>query len=440
MSDASAAQILRLCATAFVALVTEPLFLLADSAIVGHLGADSLAALGVASALLGGLVSICVFLAYGTTATVARYAGAGRDAEAITRGVDGIWLAAAIGAVITAAALPLTPVLVGAFSAGHPVGALAEEYLRVAWWGAVPMLVLLAAVGTLRGLTDLRTPMLIAIGANLVNIVANLVLVYGPGPAPRLGIAGSAWGSLLAQTAGTIVLVAVVVRRARVAGASLRPAGAGIGAAVRTGLPLLIRTVLLRAALVLMVWAAARLEPADLAAMQLALTLWSFLAYALDALGITAQTLVGNALGHGDAAATRALADRFVRWGAGFGVATGLVLLAVSPFIGDLFTPDAGVRALMPAVLVIAAIAQPVAGVVFALDGVLIGADDGRFLALAQAIVLVTFVPSLAWAVSGDHGVNALWLAFTIAFMGARGVVLWWRERTDAWLPPTLTS
>jgi len=433
--DVPAAEILRLCGTAFVALITEPLFLLADSAIIGHLGTDPLAALGIASALLGGLVSICVFLAYGTTATVARFAGAGREAEAITRGVDGIWLAAGIGVVTTAAALPLTPRLVGAFGAGPAVDALAQEYLRVAWWGAVPMLVLLAAVGTLRGLTDLRTPMLVAVGANLINIPANLVLVYGPGPAPRLGIAGSAWGSLLAQTAGTVVLLLAVVRRARAAGAPMRPGRTGIGAAVRTGIPLLIRTVLLRAVLVLMVWAAARLEPADLAAMQLALTLWSFLAYALDALGITAQTLIGNALGHGDGAATRALADRFVRWGAGFGVATGLILLAAAPVAGNLFTEDPAVRALMPAVLVIAALAQPLAGVVFALDGVLIGADDGRFLALAQALVLVTFVPALAWAVSGDHGVKALWLAFAIAFMGARGAVLWWRERTAAWLP-----
>ena len=433
-------QILAMCATAFAALVTEPLFLLADSAIVGHLGTDPLAALGIASALLGGLVSICIFLAYGTTATVARYAGAGRISEAITRGVDGIWLAACLGAVITAVELPLTPRLVSAFGSSPAVDALAEEYLRVAWWGAVPMLVLLAAVGTLRGLTDLRTPMYVAIGANLANIVANLVLVYGLGPAPRLGIAGSAWGSLVAQTAGTIVLVAVVLRRAAAAQSSLRPGGSGIGAAILTGVPLLIRTVLLRAALILMVWAAARLEAADLAAMQLALTLWSFLAFTLDALGITAQTLVGNALGRGDRSATRALADRFVRWGLGFGVATGVVLLVVAPFVGDLFTSDPDVRRLMPALLVVAALAQPVAGIVFALDGILIGADYGRFLALAQAIVLVTFLPALGWVVAGDHGVRALWLAFAIAFMGARAAVLWWRERTSGWLaPPTLS-
>ena len=429
-----------MCGTAFAALVTEPLFLLADSAIVGHLGTDPLAALGIASALLGGLVSVCIFLAYGTTATVARFAGAGRMSEAITRGVDGIWLATGLGVVITAVALPLTPRLVAAFGSSPAVDALAEEYLRVAWWGAVPMLVLLAAVGTLRGLTDLRTPMYVAIGANLANIVANLVLVYGAGPVPRLGIAGSAWGSLIAQTAGTLVLVTVVLGRARSSRASVRPSGTGIGGAILTGVPLLIRTVLLRAALILMVWAAARLEPVDLAAMQLALTLWSFLAYTLDALGITAQTLVGNALGRGDPAATRALADRFVLWGLGFGVATGVVLFAVAPFVGDLFTTDPDVRRLMPALLVIAALTQPVAGIVFALDGILIGADDGRFLALAQAIVLVMFVPALAWVVTGHHGVRALWLAFAIAFMGARTVVLWWRERTSAWLAaPTLS-
>lgn len=433
-----AAHILRLSATAFAALITEPLFLLADTTIVGHLGTRSLAGLGIASAILTGLVSVCVFLAYGTTATVARLHGGGREAEAIARGIDGIGLAVGLGVLVTAVALPLNGPIVDAFGASPDVADQAARYLHVAWWGAVPMLVTLAAVGVLRGLTDLRTPLLVAVAANLANIALNLVLVYGYGPAPRLGIAGSAWGSLIAQTGGALVIVAAVVRRARAGGARLRPEGAGIVSAVITGVPLLVRTVLLRVALIAMVGAATPLGDAPLAAMQLALTLWSFLAYTLDALGITAQTLIGNAVGRGDPDETRRLSDRLVRWGLGYGVVTALLLLAVAPVIADLFTDDPVVRGLLPVVLVVAACAQPVAGLVFVLDGILIGAEDGRFLALAQAIVLVPFVPALWWASAGHHGLTTLWIVFAVAFMGTRAVVLLARQRGRAWQRPTL--
>src|SRR6476469_1975641 len=192
-------EILRLAIPAFLALVAEPLFLLADSAIVGHLGTPELAALGIASAVLGTLVSLCIFLAYGTTASVARQVGAGNTRRALTQGVDGLWLATAIGAVASVVSVPLARPVVRLFGPGGRVEDLAVPYLHIALLGAVPLLLMLAATGVLRGLQDTRTPLLVAVTGILANVVLNLLLVYGVGSFPGLGIAGSALGTLVAQ-------------------------------------------------------------------------------------------------------------------------------------------------------------------------------------------------------------------------------------------------
>ena len=422
------AEIWRLSVAAFLALVSEPLFLLADAAIVGHLGTPQLAALGIATAVLGTLVSLCIFLAYGTTASVARQVGAGNERRALTQGVDGLWLAVLVGAAVTALAVPLTGRIVALFGPGADVAGYATTYLRIALLGAVPMLLVLAATGVLRGLKDLRTPLLVAVAGNLGNAGLNLLLVYGVG----LGIAGSALGSLAAQVLMAVALVAVLLRAVRRTGAPVRPDLPGIRRAATAGVPLIVRTLLLRAVLLIMTYGATALSSADLAAMQLALTIWSFLAFALDALAISAQTLVGSRLGSGAAEDTRRLTRRLVGWGLLFGVGTGLVLLACATVLGPLFTEDAHVRALLGPVLVVAAIAQPVAGVVFVLDGVLIGAGDNTFLAWCQGIVLALYAPAAWWAVG--QGLTQLWVAFAVAFMGGRAVVLLARLHGDAWL------
>lgn len=428
-------EIWRLSVGAFWALVTEPLFLLADSAIVGHLGTTQLAALGIATTVLGSLISLCIFLAYGTTAGVARHVGRGAPRAALALGIDGLWLAGALGLVVSIAGVPLAGTLARLLGPSPAVAAQATAYLHVALLGGIPLLVMLAAVGVLRGIADVRTPLVLAVVANLGNIVLNLLLVYGVGGWHGLGLVGSATGSLVAQTGGALAAVAVVVRRARAAGAPLAPDLPGVRAAARTGVPLLVRTVLLRAGLVLMTWGATRMGSAELAAMQLALTIWSFLAFALDGVAIAAQTLVGAALGRGDPAEARALADRLVRWGAAYGVGTGVVLLACGAALPHLFTADPRVLDRLPAVLLVAAAAQPVAGVVFVLDGILIGADDGNFLAVAHAVVIAVFAPVAVVVVLGGHGLVALWLAFGAAFMGGRCLTLWLRERGTGWLP-----
>ncbi|MBS44507.1 MAG: MATE family efflux transporter [Nocardioides sp.] len=433
-------DILRLAVPAFLALVAEPLFLLGDAAVVGHLGTVPLAGLGLASVVLQTAVGLCVFLAYATTAAVSRLLGADDLRGALAQGIDGLWLATAVGAVLTVGGVLLADPLVGLFGAGTDVSDAGATYLRIASLGVVPLLLVLAATGVLRGLQDTRTPLVVAVAANALNLGLDVLLVFGAGPVPGLGIAGSAVASVIAQALAALALVAVVVRGARRHHASLRPDLPGVRASARAGAPLLVRTLTLRAALVATAYAVTRGtggDPASVAAHQLAMTLWGFLAFALDAIAIAAQAVVGRALGADDRKETRALTRRMLQWGVWSGVIAGLGLAAVSPWIGRAFTPDADVHDLLVPVLLVAALGQPVAGVVFVLDGVLIGAGDGRYLAWAGAVVLVGYLPLLlavGLLLSGTAALVGVWAAFAGAFMLGRMVTLVRRSRGEAWM------
>lgn len=426
-------EILRLAGPAFLALVSEPLFLLADAAIVGHLGTPELAGLGVAGAVIQTAVGLCIFLAYGTTASVARRAGAGDLRGALAQGIDGVWLAVIIGLPTTLLGVLLTRPLVGAFGAGAEVTEHAATYLSWAWLGVTPLLVVLAATGVLRGLLDTRTPLYVAVGGNLLNVVLNVVLVYGA----DLGIAGAAIGTVVAQGAMGAVLTVVVVRGARAHRAPLRPDLPGIRRAAHAGVALVIRTLTLRASLLVMTFAAASLGATAMATHQLATTIWTFLAFALDAIAIAAQAITGRFLGAGDVRATRLVTRRMIQWGVVSGVVTGAGLAFMSPFLGRLFIGDPAVHAMLWPVLVVAAVFQPVAGLVFVLDGVLIGAGDGRYLAWGGVVVLAVFAPVALLAapfLSGGAGLAWLWVVFGTLFMGSRAVVLVHRARGTAWM------
>jgi putative MATE family efflux protein len=316
----------------------------------------------------------------------------------------------------------------------------ATTYLRIAFLGTTPLLVMMAATGVLRGLQDTRTPLVVAVAGNLLNIVLNLLLVYGAGPVPGLGIAGSAWGSVLAQVASAAALLAVVVRAARREGASLTPDLPGIRAAAHAAVALVIRTLTLRAALLVTTYAVTlgadggRDQAVDLATHQLAMTIWTFLAFALDAIAIAAQAITGRYLGAGDVAGTREVTRRMMRWGLYSGVVTGLLLAASSPLLGPLFTGDPAVHDRLVPVLLVAALGQPVAGVVFVLDGVLIGAGDGGYLAWGGLVVLAAYAPVALAAAALGGGLLAVWVTLSALFMGARLAVLTRREHDDAWL------
>jgi putative MATE family efflux protein len=419
-------EIARLAIPAFAALVSEPAFLLADAAIVGHLGTAQLAGLGLAGVVVQTAVGTCVFLAYGTTAAVARAVGGGEPRAAARLGIDGVWLALLIGLAATAVIAPAAAPLLDAFGPSPGVRGYAVTYLRIAAFGVPSLLVVLAATGVIRGLQDTRTPLVVTVGANIVNIGLNLALVYAA------GIAGSALGTVLAQTAGATALTAVVVRHARDVDVSLRPDARGVRQSAKAGVPLVVRTVCLRVALLLMTYVAAGIGTVAVAAHQVAFTVWTFLAFALDAIAIAGQAITGRLLGARDDEGARAATRRMIRWGVVAGLVAGAGLLASRSVVAGFFTSDPDVQQAASAALLVAALHQPIAGVVFVLDGVLIGAGDGRYLAWASLWTLLVFAP-LALLVHGfGNSLSLLWWAFT-GYLVARLVTLVARERTGRW-------
>ncbi|MEU5880953.1 MATE family efflux transporter [Spirillospora sp. NPDC047279] len=422
-------EILRLAVPAFGALVAEPLFLLSDTAIVGHLGTAQLGGLGVAGQALSTLVYLCVFLAYGTTAAVARQVGAGDLRGAVRQGIDGMWLALTIGAVLVVAGWPLAPWLVDLFGASASVTPYAETYLRVSLLGIPGMLVVLAGTGVLRGLQDTRTPLLVSIGGFALNLLLNVVFVLWFG----WGIAGSAWGTVIAQTGSAAVYTVVVLRGARRHGASIRPDVRGLRASATAGVSLLLRTAALRIVLIVGTSIAARMGDPEIAAYQIGFQVWTLLAFALDAIAIAGQAITGRHLGASDTAGARAGTRRMVEWGVACGVVFGLAILLVRPWLPGLFTSDDQVRDLLLTSLLIVALLQPLAGVVFVLDGILIGAGDGAYLAWTTVIATVAFLPAAFVAYRLEAGLVGLWLAIGL-WMFTRFVTLSLRARGDAWL------
>lgn len=427
-------EILRLAVPALGALIAEPMFLIVDAALVGHLGIVPLAGLGIASAVLQTIVGLMVFLAYSTTPAVARRFGAGDHSRAVGAGIDGLWLALGLGALLAIAGSLTTPWLVALFGAPAEVAEQAEIYLGLSMWGLPAMLVVFAATGLLRGMQDTVTPLWIAGIGFALNAVLNWLFIYGFG----WGIAGSAAGTVVAQWAMVGAYASVVGRLARRHAASLRPRPRGVRGSARSGGWLFVRTVSLRLALLATIAVATALGTEELAGWQIAFTIFSTAAFALDALAIAAQALIGKGLGAGDEPFVRRVLGRTLAWGAWFGVVVGGVIAALSAVIGLIFTGDPAIAALIQPALLVLAIAQPVCGIVFVLDGVLIGAGDARYLAIAGGLNLLPYVPALAvlWLVHPTGSAGLTWLAvcFFGVYMLARLATLAWRVRGAQWL------
>lgn len=421
--------IFALALPAFAALISEPLMLLADTAIIGHLGTVHLAGLAVAATVLGTIVGLCIFLAYGSTAAVARHHGAGDDRGALALGISGVWLSVGLGVVLAIVTALLAVPVTRSLSSSTTVAGHAHTYLLISTLGIPAMLVVLAATGALRGVLDMRTPLIVMIAANILNVVLNLSFVYGAG----WGIAGAAIGTVIAQWVAAAWLAGSVLRRARAAGSPIRPDATEILGTARNGVPLVIRTLTLRASLLIATAVAATQGDVPLAAHQIALTVVTFFAFALDAIAIAGQALTGQSLGAADSMRTRQLTRRMIGWGAASGAIATLLLLAFHSAIPRLFSPDTQVQSALVPVLVVVAVIQPLSGVVFVLDGVLIGAGDGAFLAWAGLAVLAVYAPLVLAVQWNDAGLTWLWVAYG-GFIGARLVTLYARQRSDTWM------
>ena len=430
-------KIFALAGPALGALIAEPLFLLTDTAMVGHLGGEALAALGLAGTILQTLVGLLIFLAYATTPFVARRLGAGDRPGALAAGVDGVWLAIGLGVAVAAIGMFSGAGIVSLFQATEQVSSGAVSYLTVSWWGLPGMLIVLAATGVLRGLQDTVTPFVVSLVGFSANAVLNAIFIYGL----DYGLVGSAIGTVIAQWLMAIWLTAVVVKAARGVGAVLRPGRAGVFRAARLGGWLFVRTISLRVAFVGATVVATQLGTDELAAWHVAFTLFTLIALALDSLAIAAQALVGHQLGAADAEGTRQVVNRTIWWGVWSGVLLGIVIAAASPLLPLLFTSDDAVRAILPPALIVLGLAMPLGGYVFVLDGVLMGAGDGRYLAVTGVLNVLVVLPLFWLTLATTPGSSVEWLGLAalqasvgFGYLGARAVTLGLRVRTDRWM------
>jgi putative MATE family efflux protein len=396
-------EILRLALPALGALAAEPLYLLVDTAIVGHLGTPQLAALALAATVLSNLVALCIFLTYGTTARVTRLHGAGEDEAAAALGPQAFWLALAAGVVVAGAVAALASPLVHALGGRGDVAEMATHYLRIASLGVPMALVALAGQGWLRGMSDLRTPLVIVVAANVANVVLEVLFVYGF----DWGLDGSAWGTVLAQLGMGIAFATVLLR------AFAWPDLERIRSLVSIGAQLVVRTAALLGCFVLATAVCAHIGAPTVAAHQIAFQLFGFLALLLDAIAIAGQVIVGRALGAGDADEAYAAARRMIEWSLAAGLVIGGVFLALADVVPRVFTSDPDVIDQAQQLWPFFCAMWPVAAVVFALDGILIGAGDTRYLAAAMVVAFVAFLPIVLPA----DTVTVVWIAIDVLML-----------------------
>ncbi|HEY6855645.1 MAG TPA: MATE family efflux transporter [Mycobacterium sp.] len=422
-------QIAQLALPALVVLAAEPLYLLFDTAVVGRLGALNLAGLAIGGLILGMVGSQLTFLSYGTTARSARYFG-GRDrVAAVEEGVQATWLALGLGAlivvVVQAAAVPLVFVIAGS----DVIAKAALPWLRIAVMGAPAILLSLAGNGWLRGVQDTVRPLRYVVAGFGLSALLCPLLVYGWLGLPRLGLAGSAVANLAGQW-----LAAVLFGRALLAErVPLRLDRSVLRAQIVLGRDLLVRTVAFQACFVSAAAVAARFGAAAVAAHQVVLQLWSFLALVLDSLAIAAQALVGAALGAGDVALATATARRVTVSSAMAATGLAAVFAAGSSVLPELFTDDRSVLAQIAIPWWFLVAQLPFAGVVFALDGVLLGAGDAAFMRTATVVsALVGFLPSIWLSLVFGWGLAGIWSGLSM-FIVLRLIFVGWRAVSGRW-------
>jgi len=426
----SAREIVRLAGPALPVLAAEPLYLLVDTAVVGRLGAVPLAGLAVAAVLFAQVTSQLNFLSYGTTARTARMYGSGRRADAVAEGVQATWLALAVGACLVVVGQLVVRPVAEALGNGGAIAEGAVSWLRVALIGAPLLLVTLAGNGWMRGVQDTARPLRYVLAGNAVSAVACVVLVHGIGAFPGLGLVGSAWANVLGQCVGAGLFLGALARESR---GSWRPRPAALRAQLTMGRDLVARSLAFQACFLSAAAVATRFGAPVAAAHQIVLQLWSFMALVLDAVAIAAQSLVGAALGGGDAVSARALAARVTRYGLVLGIGFGALFAALYGVLPPVFTPDPAVLAVVPVAWWFFAALQPVAGVVFAIDGVLLGAGDAAFLRTWTLLAAVVGFLPLIWAsLAFGWGLAGIWSGLA-AFMLVRLVAVLLRVRGDRW-------
>ncbi|MDT5076145.1 MAG: hypothetical protein QOJ80_782 [Mycobacterium sp.] len=427
---ATTRRIAGLALPALGVLAAEPLYLLFDIAVVGRLGAVSLAGLAIGGLILALVSSQLTFLSYGTTARAARFFGAGNRVSAVGEGVQATWLAVGLGALIVvtveAAAVPLLRVIAG----GGEIADMALPWLRIAILGAPAILISLAGNGWMRGVQDTARPLRYVVVGFALSAVLCPTLVYGWLGMPRLGLVGSAVANLAGQWLAALFFCrALLVERA-----PLRIDMVVLRAQVVMGRDLVVRTMAFQVCFVSAAAVAARFGAAAVAAHQVVLQLWSFLALVLDSLAIAAQSLVGAALGAGQLAHAKSVAWRVTIFSTVAAAALAAVFALGASVFPQLFTTDRSVLDVIGVPWWFLVAQLPVAGIVFALDGVLLGAGDARFMRNATlASALLGFLPLIWLSLAFGWGLVGIWSGLT-TFMVLRLAFVGWRAWSGRWL------
>ena len=418
-------EILRLALPALGALAAEPLYVLVDTAIVGHLGRPQLAALGLAGTVLAGAFTIFNFLTYGTTAVVARASGAGEEERAARLAAQALWVSVGIGLLLLVACEALAGPLLRALGAHGRSGDYALTYFRIAAIGLLPALVALAGQGYLRGVSNLRRPLEIVVVANVVNAILEVLFVYGF----HWGIAGSAAGTAIAQTGMGLAFAVELLRPHAI---SKRPSLQAMRPMLRVGRQIFVRTAALYASFLVAASVCARMGDPQLAAHQVASQLFFFLALILDSVAIAGQVIVGRMLGAGDPDSAHASAVRMIGWSAVVGAAFAIVLLPLADVVPRAFTSDPLVLHETAELWPYFVLMQPLAGAVFALDGILIGAGDTAYLMWSMIAASALFITLASVALARDWGIVGVWIALDV-LIAARLGLLWIRFAGRRW-------
>lgn len=431
-------QIIALALPTFGQLIAEPTFILIDTAIVGHIGDAALAGLSIGSTIILTAVGLCIFLAYSTTAQVAHLLGAGHRREGLQAGIDGLWLALSIGTVLGLGLFAAAEPLCRALGGQGEVLEQAVTYTRAIVLGAPGMLMVYEANGIFRGLQKVRITLIAAVSGAVLNTALDVLFVI----VFHWGIAGSGAATLIAQWYMGLFLVIPAILWARADGASLRPRLSGIAAAGSDGLPLFVRTLAIRAAMVTTVACAARMGTSVLAGFQAVNSSWNFAMNMLDSVGIAGQTLVATTLGAGNVKQARKLTAATGRAGLVTGALIGLTLAIIGLFAGHFFSPTPHIQTLIAVGMVTMGVFFPLQGWMMAIDGILIGARDYRYLALTCTLTAAVYM-ALVLALAGmmtpmipnDMLRTALlWATFNVVLMGGRGLFNGLRVRSDAWM------
>jgi putative MATE family efflux protein len=429
---ATGRRIAGLALPALGVLAAEPLYLLFDLAIVGRLGALSLAGLAIGGLILATLSSQMTFLSYGTTARSARFYGAGDRASAVGEGVQATWLALGLGTLIVVAVQISAVPLVSALAAGGDIAEAAMPWVRIAIVGVPAILISAAGNGWMRGVQDTVRPLRYVVVGFGVSAVLCPLLVYGWLGMPRMELAGSAVANLVGQWLAAILFCrALLVERV-----PLRVHPAVLRAQVVLGRDLVLRTLAFQACFVSAGAVAARFGAAAVAAHQVVLQLWNFLALVLDSLAIAAQSLVGAALGAGQLAHAKSVAWRVTIFSALASAVLAGVFAVGASVIPSVFTDDRSVLDAIGVPWWFMVAQLPVAGIVFALDGVLLGAGDAKFMRNATLIsALIGFLPLIWLSLVFGWGLLGIWSGLS-TFMVLRLVFVGWRAFSGHWLVP----